>query len=97
MYMHREVQVPVSPTELPVSEKVNYQSVNLTQYVLVNPMNGHIHAQGNLSTVTKVWDMERNLGDDLKLEVRELYLKEIRTVTIEELEYEIELHRRKGR
>ena len=77
---------------------MDVESVKLTQYVLVNPKNGHIHAQGNLSSVAVVWGIERNeIGDDLRLEVRELYLKEIRTVTIEELDHEVELQRRKGR
>ena len=87
--MHREVQVPISPTELPVTEKEVQYDIQPTQYALVNPSNGHIHAQGTLSTVAKIWDMERNLGDDLELEVRELYLKEIRTLNEDELNYEV--------
>lgn len=91
--MHREVQVPISPTELPVSENEVRYDINQTQYALICPSNGRIHAQGTLSTVAKVWDMERNLGDDLKLEVRELYLKEIRILTEDELNYEIKRRR----
>ena len=101
MYMYREVQVPISPTELPelkTSEIEVRYNIHPTQYVLVNPKNGHVHAQGSLSTVAAVWGIERNeLGNELKLEVRELYLKEIRTVTDEELEYEVERQRRNGR
>jgi len=97
MYMYREVQVPISPTDFGEPEKPIRADITLTQYILVNPVNGHIHAQGVLSTVAAVWGIERELGDELKLEVRELYLKVIRTVTDEELEYEVELQRRRGR
>jgi hypothetical protein len=94
--MYREAQVPISPTDFHEPEKVRAK-INPTQYILVNPQNGHIHAQGSLPTVAAVWGIERELGNDLKLEVRELYLKDLRTVTEEELNYEVELKRRRER
>jgi hypothetical protein len=94
--MYNEVPVTVSPTGVPEQEKPVKYNVHPTQFVLVNPANGHVHATGNFQTVTAVWGIEnKELGNELKLEVRELYIKEIRTVTVDELEYEYELQRRR--
>ena len=89
-----EVPIPVCPEEeldnpnkKPEPEiKTPHISVSRTQYVLVDPKTGHIHAQGEIPTVAYVWAMERySLGNPLNLEVRETKLLEIITLTNEEI------------
>jgi len=78
------VSIPVIPKE--PDKPNNPISITRTQYALVNPENGHIHAQGTLPVVSRVWEMERKeFGNDLNLEVRETQLIEIKTMTAEDI------------
>ena len=83
-----EVKIPISINGL--EEPKKHISVTRVQYALVNPENGHIHAWGALDTICRVWDIEyTEIGNDLKLEVRETNLVEIKTLTNEEIKKEL--------
>ena len=78
-YQEPKVETPPEPV-----------SITRVQYALVNPSNGRLHAQGSLDTICRVWDIEHNyLGNDLKLEVRETNLVEIKTLSIDEIKKEL--------
>jgi hypothetical protein len=82
-----EVKIPISETGL--EEPKKHISVTRVQYALVNPANGHIHAWGSLDTICRVWNIENEIGNDLKLEVRETNLVEIKTLSNEEIKKEL--------
>jgi len=79
------------PPPIPkVNEPKKHISVTRVEYALVNPENGHLHAQGTLDVMCRVWNIEyKELGNDLKLEVRETNLVEIKTLTNEEIKKEL--------
>jgi hypothetical protein len=85
-----EVKIPISENGLEDSKK--HISVTRVQYALVNPDNGHIHAWGGLDTICRVWNIENEISNsknDLKLEVRETNLVEIKTLSNEEIKKEL--------
>ena len=85
-----EVKIPISENGL--DEPKKHISITRVQYALVNPENGHIHAWGALDTICRVWNIENeicNSKNDLKLEVRETNLVEIKTLSNEEIKKEL--------
>lgn len=83
-----EVKIPISETGMEEPQK--HISITRVQYALVNPENGHIHAWGTLPVICRVWDIEHDeIGNELKLEVRETNLVEIKTLSIEEIKREL--------
>jgi hypothetical protein len=80
----------IPPPISKVDEPKKHISVTRVQYALVNPENGHLHAQGTLDVMCRVWHIEyKELGNELKLEVRETNLVEIKTLSNDEIKKEL--------